>query len=45
MDESMVPSDYVDGQGEKPDTYALCHGDSTFLWMNDTCLLYTSRCV
>ena len=36
MDESMVPSDYVDGQGEKPDTYALCHGDSTFLWMNDT---------
>lgn len=36
MDESMVPSDYVDGQGEKPDTYALCHGDSSFLWMNDT---------
>ncbi len=36
LDESLVPSDYTEGQGEKPDTYALCQGDSGFQWMNGT---------
>ena len=35
--DDMVPSDFQEGDGEMPDTYALCDGEAgSFSWMNDT---------
>lgn len=36
LDGFPAPSDYSEEQGERPDTYAICDGDSQVAWMSDT---------